>query len=117
MTEHNDFDHVSGKTTTVHEWDGIKELNTPLPRWWILTFYACIIWAVGYWFVYPSWPLLSSYAPGFMHYSSRADVAVEPANPEAIRGAKRAALAKAPLADIEKDPACWRWRVPVARWY
>src|ERR1700690_2130757 len=54
MAEQNDFDHVSGKTTTGHEWDGIKELNTPLPRWWVLTFYACIIWAFGYWIVYPA---------------------------------------------------------------
>lgn len=100
-----EIDKHTGTSTTGHEWDGIKELNTPLPRWWILTFYACIIWAVGYWFVYPSWPLLSSYAPGFMHYSSRADVAVELANLEAIRGDKMVALAKAPLADIEKDPA------------
>ena len=43
MAEQNDIDHVSGKTTTGHQWDGIKELNTPLPRWWLLTFYATII--------------------------------------------------------------------------
>ena len=40
MTEHSDIDHVSGRSTTGHEWDGIKELNTPLPRWWVITFYA-----------------------------------------------------------------------------
>ena len=105
MAEQNDFDHVSGKTTTGHEWDGIKELNTPLPRWWVLTFYACIIWAVGYWIVYPAWPLLSSYSTGVLHYSSRADVAVELANLEKIRGEKMVALGAASLADIEKDPA------------
>ena len=42
MTEHSDFDHVSGRSTTGHEWDGIKELNTPLPRWWVITFYLTI---------------------------------------------------------------------------
>ena len=105
MAEQNDFDQVSGKTTTGHQWDGIKELNTPLPRWWVLTFYACIIWAVGYWIVYPSWPLLSSYLPGVLHYSSRAEVAVELANLEKIRGEKMVALGAASLADIEKDPA------------
>ena len=46
--------------TTGHEWDGIHELNTPLPRWWLWLFYATIIWAIGYWIVYPSWPLASS---------------------------------------------------------
>jgi cytochrome c oxidase cbb3-type subunit 3 len=105
MTEHSDFDAVSGKTTTGHEWDGIKELNTPLPRWWVTTFYLCIIWAVGYWIVYPAWPLVSGYTTGVLHYSSRADVAVELANLEKIRGDKMVALGAASLADIEKDPA------------
>ena len=105
MTEHSDFDHVSGKTTTGHEWDGIKELNTPLPRWWVLTFYLTIVWAIGYWIVYPAWPMLWSHTTGILHYSSRADVAVELANLEKIRGDKMVALAAAPLADIEKDPA------------
>jgi hypothetical protein len=29
------LDRISGQTTTGHEWDGIRELNTPLPRWWL----------------------------------------------------------------------------------
>ena len=33
--EHNDIDAVTGTATTGHEWDGIRELNTPLPRWWL----------------------------------------------------------------------------------
>ena len=106
MAEHNnELDHVTGKTTTGHEWDGIKELNTPLPRWWVITFYLCIAWAVGYWIVYPAWPMLWSNTPGVLHYSSRADVAVELANLEKIRGDKMVALGAATLADIEKDPA------------
>jgi cytochrome c oxidase cbb3-type subunit III len=105
MAQQNEVDLVSGKTTTGHAWDGIKELNTPLPRWWLLTFYATIIWAIGYWIVYPAWPLLSSYTTGVLHYSSRADVATELANLERIRGEKMAALGSASLAEIEKDPA------------
>jgi cytochrome c oxidase cbb3-type subunit III len=105
MTEHNDLDRVSGKTTTGHEWDGIKELNTPLPRWWVITFYLTIVWAVGYWVVYPAWPMLWGHTTGLLHYSSRADVAVELANLERTRGDKMAALGAASLADIERDPA------------
>ena len=106
MTDHSeDIDHVSGTATTGHQWDGIKELNTPLPRWWVITFYLTIIWAVGYWVVYPAWPLLSSNTRGVLNYSSRADVAVELANLDKIRGEKMTALASASLADIEKDPA------------
>src|SRR5437868_6467892 len=105
MTEHNDFDQVSGTATTGHEWDGIKELNTPLPRWWVITFYLTIVWSVGYWVVYPAWPMLWSHTTGLLQYSSRADVAVELANLEKIRGEKMVALGAASLADIEKDPA------------
>jgi cytochrome c oxidase cbb3-type subunit 3 len=105
MTDHSEIDHVSGTEMTGHQWDGIKELNTPLPRWWIVTFYATIIWAIGYWVVYPAWPLLWSNTTGLLHYSSRANVAVELANLEKVRGEKMAALATAPLAEIEKDPA------------
>src|ERR1700694_6042211 len=105
MTDHSDFDDVSGTSTTGHEWDGIKELNTPLPRWWVITFYACLVGAVGYWIVYPAWPLVSGYTSGILHYSSRADVAVELANLEKIRGAKMVTLGAASLAEIEKDPA------------
>jgi cytochrome c oxidase cbb3-type subunit 3 len=105
MTDHSDdIDSVSGTATTGHQWDDIRELNTPLPRWWVITFYLCIIWAVGYWFVYPAWPLLTSNTTGFLGYSSRADVAVELANLDKIRGEKMVSLGAASLADIEKDP-------------
>jgi len=105
MSEHHDIDRVSGRATTGHEWDGIKELNTPLPRWWILTFYATILWAVGYWLVYPAWPLVTNYTTGLFHYSTRASVADELASLETLRGEKTKVLGNASLADIEKDPA------------
>jgi cytochrome c oxidase cbb3-type subunit 3 len=66
-----EHDPVTGKDTTGHEWDGIKELDTPLPRWWLLTFYACIIWAIGYWVIYPSWPTLTDYAKGVNQTTNR----------------------------------------------
>ena len=70
----HETDAHTGTATTGHEWDGIKELNTPLPRWWLWTFYACIVWAVGYWFVYPAWPLLDGYTHGLAGWQSRAAV-------------------------------------------
>ena len=54
----------SGIETTGHSWDGIKELNNPLPRWWLWTLYLCIIWSVGYVIAYPAWPLLTEATPG-----------------------------------------------------
>src|SRR5260370_16829341 len=105
MDQHADLDHVRGTATTGEEWDGMKELTTPLPRWWVITFYLCIVWAIGYSIVYPAWPMLWGNTPGVLHYSSRADVAVELANLEKIRGDKMVALGAVTLADIEKDPA------------
>ena len=105
MSEHSDIDHVSGRSTTGHEWDGIKELNTPLPRWWLITFYMTIVWAIGYWVLYPAWPLLWSHTTGIWNYSTRAEVATELANLEKIRGDKMVKLGAASLEEIEKDPA------------
>ncbi len=65
-------DAISGQHTTGHEWDGIKELNTPLPKWWLYTFYATILFSVVYWVLYPAWPMLSGYTKGVLGYSSRA---------------------------------------------
>lgn len=59
MAEHKEKDEHSGVETTGHEWDGIKELNNPLPRWWLWVFYITVIWSIGYWVVYPAWPTLS----------------------------------------------------------
>ncbi len=105
MTDHSEVDKISGTSTTGHEWDGIKELNTPLPRWWVWTFYATIVWSIGYWIVYPAWPLISSHTTGLFNYSTRADVGVELANLAKIRGEKMVKLAATPLVDIPKDPA------------
>lgn len=105
MADHNDIDGVTGRSTTGHEWDGIKELNTPLPRWWVLTFYATILWAVGYWVVYPAWPLVSGYTAGVLHYTNRGAVAKDLAELAVIRGGTMKVLAGASLAEIEKNPS------------
>ena len=67
-------DALSGQDTTGHEWDGVKELNTPLPTWWVYTFYATIVFAVVYCVLYPSWPWLNGHTNGFLGYSSRAEL-------------------------------------------
>jgi cytochrome c oxidase cbb3-type subunit III len=98
-------DAGSHAPTTGHEWDGIEELNTPLPRWWLWTFYATIVWAFAYWIFYPAWPLISGYTSGALGYTDRGQVAADLADLQKIRGARGAALQQVALADIEKDPA------------
>ena len=97
-------DPVTGTTTTGHEWDGIRELNTPLPRWWLWTLYLTIVWAIGYWIVYPAWPTITSHTAGLFGYSSRADVAAELGKLETLRDAQAAQLKTASLEQIKASP-------------
>jgi len=55
-------DEFSGTETTGHVWDGIRELNTPLPRWWLWVWLGCIVWAIGYWIVMPAWPGITGHS-------------------------------------------------------
>ena len=105
MTDHTEVDQHTGTETTGHSWDGIKELNTPLPRWWVITFYITIVWAIGYFIVYPAWPTLSGYTRGVFNYSSRAQLQTDLADLKAVRGEKAAQLASASLSQIESDPS------------
>jgi len=68
-------DEITGVETTGHEWDGIKELNNPLPKWWVFVFYATIVWSVIWWILYPSFPTLRSYFPGILGYDQRTELA------------------------------------------
>lgn len=77
MADMKDIDQLSGVDTTGHSWDGIKELNNPLPRWWLWTLYGTIIWSVGYVIVYPAFPGLTGNSKGMWNWSSRADVQQE----------------------------------------
>ena len=102
-TEHAPVDPVSGTATTGHEWDGIRELNTPLPRWWLYTFYACILFAVLYWLVYPAWPLIWGYTGGALGYSSRGQVARDVGDIKSVRAAMEGGLENASPAEIIAD--------------
>ena len=98
-----EVDALTGTETTGHEWDGIKELNTPMPRWWLWTFYATIAFAVGYTVLFPAWPLISSATGGVLGYSSRANLhqdieAVETANQVVVDR-----IAALPLGEILAD--------------
>jgi cytochrome c oxidase cbb3-type subunit 3 len=108
MSKH-DIDEVTGVETTGHEWDGVKELNKPLPRWWLLTFYATIVWAVGYWIVYPAWPTFTGYTQGLQGYSQRLTVADELKAAQAAQGQFREQLDKTPLDQIRNSPDLLRF--------
>ena len=77
MSDRTEIDEATGTETTGHDWDGIKELNTPLPRWWLWTFYATVVWGVIYTILFPAWPMVSGATAGLLGYSTRAEVAAE----------------------------------------
>ena len=104
-------DEHSGTETTGHEWDGITELDTPLPRWWLGIFYACIAFAIGYWVLFPAWPGLHGYTHGILHNSARAQVAVDLKQLAVQRGAGAAKLKTATLEQFEADPAMQAYAV------
>lgn len=95
-----EVDALSGVETTGHEWDGLKELNNPLPKWWLYVFYATCVWAFAYWIAFPAWPLVSSYTKGVLGSSQRAQ-AIEAFNAGAAQRAQTGeALVNASLEDI-----------------
>ncbi|SFB00734.1 cytochrome c oxidase cbb3-type subunit 3 [Poseidonocella pacifica] len=90
--------------TTGHEWDGIEELNNPLPRWWLWVFYATIVWGIGYTIAYPAWPGIRSATAGVMGWSTRANIAEDIAAATAANAEITARLAETPLTEIAADP-------------
>ena len=77
MADKRERDAHSGTETTGHEWDGLRELDTPLPRWWLYIFYGCIVAAAIYWVLMPAWPTANGYTKGVLNWSDRANVAAD----------------------------------------
>ena len=98
------IDEATGTQTMGHEWDGIEELNTPLPRWWVLTFYASILFAIGYCVVYPAIPLANKGTEGMWGWTSRAQLASEKTQGDAQHAAVMAALATTPVEQLASNP-------------
>jgi len=104
MSTEREIDPHSGIETTGHEWDGIKELNHPLPRWWLWVWYACILFSIGYWVAYPAWPMLKGYTHGMLGYSQRQIVGDEIKTARAAQTKFIEAIRSTGLADVQKDP-------------
>ncbi len=109
MADKREIDEATQTATTGHEWDGIKELDTPMPRWWLWTFYATIVWGVGYMIMMPAWPLIHGATPGLLGYSSRANVTAELGQVATGNAPLNTRLIEADLDAIADDPELLRF--------
>lgn len=106
-----EIDSHSGVETTGHEWDGLKELNNPAPRWWLIVFIITVIWAVGYWIIFPAWPTLSGNTKGTAGWTSHKKLAEEQAEITARRGVYAEQVAQKSLQEIQNDPKLYEFAV------
>lgn len=102
------LDHATNTHTVGHEWDGIEELDTPLPRWWLTLFYITIVFAIGYVIAYPALPGLHSATSGVLGWSSRGALASEQRAADARSAGVRAEIAATPVEDLLKKPVLLR---------
>ena len=98
------IDEATGVETVGHEWDGIEELNNPLPRWWLWTFYASIVFSIAYVVVYPAFPGVAKASDGLWKWSSRGDLAAETAAAEKGRASVLAAIGATPIDQLAANP-------------
>jgi cytochrome c oxidase cbb3-type subunit 3 len=110
-----EVDEVTGYATTGHEWDGIRELNRPLPRWWLWTFYATIVFAIGYVVLYPGIPLIRGGTEGVLGYSTRAEVQNEIDLAQQAQAGRLDQIANLPIAEIKADADLDRFAIAGGR--
>ena len=97
-------DPHSGYMTTGHEWNGIKELNTPVPRLVYISLLVTALFSVGYWILMPAFPLGSTYTKGLLGADDRAVVAASVKQAMADRSSWAGQITGKSYADIEADP-------------
>lgn len=98
-----DIDPVTGIETTGHDWDGIKELKNPAPRWWLWVWLVTIVFAIGYWIVFPAWPTLSGHTEGAKKWNEYAELKEGQAQLAVLRSGMEGKIAGASLAEIKSD--------------
>ena len=90
-------------------------MNSPLPRWWLWTFYITIVWSVGYWIAMPAIPLVSDYTRGVLGYSQRTAVHEQIADAYAAQGAYRTRIEEASLEEIQDIPELFEFAMAGGR--
>ena len=90
--------------TTGHDWDGVQEYNVPTPRWWLIVWIICIIWAFIYWIFYPAWPTKSGNSKGILNWSKQSELANAQKEIQAKKNVYLQRFEKSSFAEIKQDP-------------
>jgi cytochrome c oxidase cbb3-type subunit 3 len=105
MTDHEKrVDDATGTNLVGHEWDGIEELDTPLPRWWVYLFAACVVFSAGYVVAYPAIPDTD----GLLGWSSHGQLDATLKAEMAARAPRVNAIAATPIEALESKPGLMR---------
>ena len=104
MADHKRIDEVTGTVTSGHEWDGIEELDTPMPRWWLWSLYATIVWGIAYVILYPAWPMIHGATEGVLGWSSRGQLEAEMQADAQRRAPVMNAIAATAITDLPAKP-------------
>ena len=98
-------DDVTGRETTGHEWNGIKELDTPIPRGVLMFLIVTHIWAIAWWFFVPAWPLGQTYTKGLLGVDQQTTVEARLVEGQQQRSAWTTRLEAEPYEAILADEA------------
>ena len=111
MPTKGEKDILTGRETTGHEWDGLRELNTPLPRWWLNVFYATILFAIVYCVLFPAVPWITGHTRGLLGNTQRGQLALDLAEQAKGQSEILARIGAADLAAIRTDPDLFAYAV------
>lgn len=98
-TRKMDISDMPADGTTGHEYDGIREYNNPLPRWWLMLFWITIVFSVAYLFLYPGMGKFQ----GYLGWSSTGEHAAADKQYNEQYGKLYADFAKVPVTELVKD--------------
>ena len=115
MTDNKRIDEPTGTQTVGHEWDGIEELDTPMPRWWVISFWATIIWGIAYVVLYPAIPMANSATQGVLNWTSRGELDAEMKAETLRRAPITSALASIPVEQLASDERLYQAAVEGGR--
>lgn len=115
MADNKRIDEPTGTQTVGHEWDGIEELDTPMPRWWVISFWATVIWGLAYVVLYPAIPMANSATQGVLNWTSRGELEAEMKAETLRRAPTTSALAAIPVEQLANDERLYQAAVEGGR--